>query len=502
LVIGLDNLIVTVALPTLVRDLDASTSELQWIVDAYLLAVAGLMLVGGSLGDRFGRAKVLRLGLVVFGIASVFAAFSPDATALTLCRAVMGLGAALIMPTSVAIVANVFTDPKERGRALGVWSAVVGLGLALGPVLGGVLLSQFWWGSVFFVNVPIVAVALAVSWWAVPESRNPDLASFDPLGVLLSILGVSALVWATIEAPSHGWGSTTTLTSFAIAAVLLACFVTWELGCTHPMLEMRFFRNPRFSVANLVSAIANFAFAGMLFVLTQLLQLVFGYSPLRAGLALVPFAAAYMAGALVGPRFAERIGTKRAVAMGLGIFAVGLGMLATSNAHSAYGVVVIATLAMGVGCGAVHAPTTDAVVGSVPREQAGIASGTLSTGRSISLAMGVAVIGSLLVSGFRSALATHTGGFGLSSARLSEASASLGGALGVAHRLGGTAGDALHDAANAAFIHGMRLGLAVGAALVGLAAILAVQFLPARAHDVLGPEEVQRVAALDAIVMD
>jgi EmrB/QacA subfamily drug resistance transporter len=500
LVTSIDSLILNVALPTLVRDLDASTSELQWIVDAYILVFAGFLLVGGSLGDRFGRAKILRIGLVVFGVASAVAAFSESATALVICRGVMGFGAALIMPTSIAVLTNVFTDARERGRALGVWSAVAGLGLALGPVVGGVLLSRFWWGSVFLVNVPIVVVVLVVAWWALPESRNPAASRFDPLGVVLSVLAVSALVWATIQAPTEGWRSAATLRSFAVAIVLLGCFVLWELRCAHPMLELGFFRNPRFSVASVASGTANFAFAGTLFVLTQLLQFVFGYSPLSAGVALVPMAASFMVAGLLGPRLAERIGSKRAVAMALAIFALGLVVLATANEHSGFGVVLAATLTIGVGFGFTLAPTTDAVVGAVPREKAGMASGTLSATRQVATAMGVAVIGSLLVSGYRSVLATRTKGLGLSRTDLTTARTSLGSALAVAHDLGGDAGRTLGNAARLAFIHGMRLGLVVSAVLLALGALLALRYLPARARDARPADEARQVPVLDVLI--
>ena len=500
LVITLDNLILNVALPTLVRELHASTSELQWIVDAYILVFAGLLLVGGSLGDRFGRALVLRIGLFVFGIASAAAAFSADATALAVCRGVMGVGAALILPTSVAVLTNVFTNAGERVRALGVWSAIGGLGLALGPVLGGVLLSQFWWGSVFLVNVPIVVVALAVGWWAIPESRNPEASRFDPLGVVLSVLSVSALVWATIEAPTDGWGSVATLRSFAVVIVLFVCFVIWETRCAHPMLEVGYFRNRRFSVANLTAGLAGFAFAGTLFVLTQLLQFVFGYSPLTAGVRLVPLAAIMMVGGLLGPRLAEAVGTSRAVALGLGIFAVGLLVFATIDDHAGYLPVLVATLAIGAGFGLMNAPNTDAVMGAVPREKAGVASGTYSTARQVCNAVGVAVVGSILVSGYHSVLTARARSLDLSRSQLAASRTSLGTALRIARHLGGDTGRALGDTARAAYIHGMRLGALACAAALVVGAILALRYLPAGAHDTLDTDEDAVVAQLDVFV--
>ena len=266
------------------------------------------------------------------------------------------------------------------------------------------------------------------------------------------------------------------------------------------MLELGFFRNPRFSVASVASGTANFAFAGTLFVLTQLLQFVFGYSPLAAGLALVPMAASFMVAGLLGPRLAERIGTKRAVASALAIFAAGLIVLTAANVHAGFGVVLAATLTIGVGFGFTLAPTTDAVVGAVPREKAGMASGTLSATRQVATAMGVAVVGSLLVSGYRSSLRTHTRDQGLSRANASEARTSLGTALAIAHDLGGAAGHALGDAARVAFIHGMRVGLVVSATLLGLGAILALRYLPARALNARDADEARQVPVLDVLV--
>jgi EmrB/QacA subfamily drug resistance transporter len=505
MVVALDNLILNVALPTLVRELHASTSELQWIVDTYLLVFAGLLLVGGSLGDRFGRAKMLRVGLMVFGTASFTAAFSASATALAVCRGVMGVGAALILPASVAILTNVYTDPRERGRALGVWASIGGLGLALGPVLGGVLLSQFWWGSIFLVNVPIALIALLVGWWAMPESRNPETSRFDPLGVVLSVLGVSTLVWAAIQAPTRGWGSIATLGSFVVAFATLGCFVLWELHCAHPMLELRFFCNSRFSVANLTCGLSNIAWAGILFVLTQLLQSVFGYSPLTAGLGLVPMSAAFMVAGAIGPRLAERFGTQWAVALGLGVFAAGLVVLTTTTQHSGYLWTLPATLGIGAGIGFTNAPLADAVMGSVPRQQAGLASGTYSTTKQTCNALGVAVVGSLLVSGYHSTLATRTRGLGLSHADVTAARASLSAALGVAHRLGGETGRVLGDAARSGFIHGMHLGAILGIALLALGVVLVLRYLPARAPDVSvsdahDADDVRGYVPLDVII--
>src|SRR5581483_11735120 len=250
MVIGLDNTILNVAIPTLGRVLHASTSSLQWMVDSYTLVFAGLLLTAGSLGDRFGRYKALTAGLVIFGTGSLASALSGSAGVLIATRAFMGIGGALIMPATLSIISNVFTEPAERSKAIGVWAGVSALGVGLGPIAGGFLLSHFFWGSVFLVNVPVVIIALIGGWMLVPDSRDPSAPPLDPMGALLSIAGLATFLWAVIEAPSHGWTAPAILAGFAVGLALLGAFVAWELHTDHPMLDMRFFRNPRFSAAS------------------------------------------------------------------------------------------------------------------------------------------------------------------------------------------------------------------------------------------------------------
>src|SRR5215218_4311502 len=286
-VIGMDNLILNVALPTLVRDLQVSASQLQWVVEGYILAFAGLLLSMGSLGDRFGRKRALTAGLLVFLGGSVASAFAGSAGVLIATRTAMGIGAALIMPATLSIITDMFPE-KERGRAIGVWAGVAGLGIVLGPTVGGWLLGHFWWGSVFLINLPIVAVALLAGWALVPESRDPRATPLDPGGALLSITGLVALVYAIIKAPDDGWTDPVTLWSFAAAAVTLAVFVAWERRSTHPMLNIGLFRDPRFWAASVSVTLVFFALNGGLFILTQHLQFVLGYTPLQAGVRLLP----------------------------------------------------------------------------------------------------------------------------------------------------------------------------------------------------------------------
>ena len=324
MVIGVDNTILNVALPTLVRDLHASTSDLQWIVDAYVLVFAGLLLTAGALGDRYGRRRTLTIGLMIFGTASAAAAFSSGSTELIAFRALMGIGAALIMPATLSILTNVFTDPKERGRAIGVWAGVSAIGVAIGPIGGGLLLQHFWWGSVFLVNVPIVACALVLGRFFIPESKDPKERKLDPVGAVLSMIAMSSLLWAIIEGPTNGWGSASTIAAFTAGVVVLVLFALWERRSDEPMLDVTFFRNPRFTIASLSITLAFFAVSGMLFLVSQLLQFAQQYDALGAGLRIAPIAIVLGLCAPLSPRLVERIGTKRTVTLGLLVTAAGL----------------------------------------------------------------------------------------------------------------------------------------------------------------------------------
>ncbi len=280
MVIGVDNTILNVALPTLVKDLNATTSQLQWIVDGYTLVFAGLLLTAGSLGDRFGRRRALSVGLAIFGTGSILSALAASPEQLIFMRCLMGIGAALIMPATLSIVTNVFRVPAERARAIAIWAGVSALGIAIGPLAGGYLLEHFYWGSVFLVNVPIVLLALVAGYFLVPDSKDPSAPRLDPIGAVLSIVGLTALVWSIIEAPTKGWGSTSTISGLAVALIILGAFAAWELHSDHPMLNVGFFKNPRFTAASQAITLTFFALFGSLFLITQYLQTVLGYSAL------------------------------------------------------------------------------------------------------------------------------------------------------------------------------------------------------------------------------
>src|SRR2546429_4646494 len=341
LVIGIDNTVLNVALPTLVRTLHATNSQLQWIVDAYVLVFASLLLTTGSLSDRFGRRSALAWGLVIFGAASVASAFAGTPNLLTATRALMGVGGALIMPSTLSILTNVF-PAEERARAIGVWAGVSGLGIAFGPVVGGTLLAHFWWGSVFLVNVPVVLTALLAGRLIVPNTRDPSIPRVDALGAALSVVGLVSLVYGIIEVPAYGWTSGRILAAFAVAVVVLGAFVAWELHTDHPMLKIQFFRNPRFSAASVGVTLVFFALSGSFFFLTQELQFILGFTPLQAGVRIAPIALVLAVAAPTAGRLVERIGNKAMVALGLIVAGYGLLYLATTTTRSGYGHVLVA----------------------------------------------------------------------------------------------------------------------------------------------------------------
>jgi EmrB/QacA subfamily drug resistance transporter len=487
-VIGMDNTILNVALPTLVRDLGASASQLQWVVDAYILVFAGLLLSMGSLGDRFGRKLALDVGLVVFAVGSTTSAFAGSAEVLIGARAFMGIGGALIMPSTLSIITNTFTG-RERGRAIGVWAALAGLGIVLGPVVGGWLLERFWWGSVFLVNVPVVIVALLLGWKLVPESKDPSATPLDPVGAALSIAGLISLVYGIIEAPSNGWTDPVTLACFGAAAVLLGAFVAWELRVDHPMLRMSFFRDRRFTFGATSIMFASFALLGAIFVLTQYLQFVRGYTPLEAGIRVLPIGA-LIVGAPLSARLVEKVGSRAVVGVGLVIVAAGLGVLASADADSSYAVVATALALFGFGMGTTIAPATDAVMGSLPLAKAGVGSAMNDTTRLVGGALGVAVVGSVLASAYTSSIDPALAG--LPGQAADAARDSIGAALGVAAQLG-SAGVSVADAARSSFVDAMATSVLVAAGVAFAGALLALLFLPARAaRPALPPTEPDR----------
>jgi EmrB/QacA subfamily drug resistance transporter len=485
LVIGIDNTVLNVALPALVRDLHASTSQLQWIVDGYTLVFAGLLLSAGSLGDRFGRKGALSIGLALFGLGSALSAFASSANVLIFTRAFMGIGAALIMPATLSLLTNIFADPVERARAIGVWAAVAGGGSAIGPVLGGFLLQHFWWGSVFLVNVPVALVALIVGRFLLPSSRDPSAPRLDPIGALASIAGLVALLWSIIEAPTNGWGDPRVLVGFGMGAVLLVAFVWWELQCDHPMLDVRFFENPRFSAASSALAMVFFAMMGASFLITQYLQTVLGFSALEAGLRMLPMAVLLLCVAPVSPRLVERFGTKAVAGTGLLLGTVGLVFLSRVPVADGYPHLLVALIIISSGMGLVMAPATESIMGSLPPTKAGVGSAMNDTTRQMGGALGVAVLGSVLASAYRPAVSSRLDALRVPASTVANARDSVGGAIAAASNLPASVRVAVGDAARHAFVHAFSSAVIVGAIVMAVAAAVVLTFLPARARDAI-----------------
>jgi EmrB/QacA subfamily drug resistance transporter len=473
------NTILNVGLPTIRDDLGASSSQLQWIVDGYLLVFAGLLLTAGSLGDRFGRRKALVTGLLIFGAGSILAALSDSSNALIASRALMGLGAAGIMPTTLSILTNIF-PAEERPKAIAVWAGVSGLGIAVGPITGGWLLEHFSWNSMFLVNLPIVAAGLLGAALLVPESRDPEKPKLDPIGAGLSIAGLSAFVWGLIEAPERGWGDPVILGSFALGVTVLAAFVAWERRTAHPMLDVRVFRNLRFSAASISVTFVFFALMGVLFFLTTYMQAVLGYSALETGIRVLPVAFGMVLSSKLSIGLVQRLGTKVVVASGLAVVAAALAMYTGFGVDTAYSELGLALFLMGAGMGLAMSPATEAIMGALPKEKAGIGSAMNDVVREVGGTLGVAVLGSFLSSGFASAMDGSVPD--LPAEQAEAAGDSVGAAHAVAAQLGGGAAARLVDASNHAFVDAMATTASIAAAVALAGALIAAAFLPARAR--------------------
>jgi EmrB/QacA subfamily drug resistance transporter len=479
LVVSLDTTILNVALPAIVRTMHATSSQLQWIVDAYVVVFAGLLLVLGSLGDRIGRKWVFLGGLVLFAVGSATSAFAVTPDHLIVTRALMGIGAAAIMPSTLSILASVFTAQDERLQAIGIWSGTTGLGVAIGPVAGGWLLAHYWWGSVFLINVPIAFLGLCAAAWYVPNSRNPASKRPDPVGAGLSIVGMSLLLWGIIEAPNHSWTSPSIIGAIVAAAAVLTVFVFWERRSTHPMLELAFFRSRRFSVAIGAMGLVIFALMGALFLLTQYLQFSLGYSALATGLRMAPIAAVLLVVAPASTLAVRYLGTKPIVFAGLALVAVGLALLSRITVHGTYLEALPALFLVGTGVGLALAPCTESVMGSLPLAEVGVGSATNSTALQLGGALGVGVLGSLLNTRYADRLAPVLAHLPIPQSILHLITGSLGGALAVAQRAGGR-GALLAAVAKSAFVSGMDLALFVGAVVVAVAAAAVLAMLPTR----------------------
>ncbi|CAB4615670.1 unannotated protein [freshwater metagenome] len=481
-IISLDNTIVNVALPRLQEDLGASTSQLQWVVDAYSVMFAGSLLLAGSLGDRFGRRKMLLVGLVIFTTGSLLAVFVNQATTLTLCRAMMGVGGAFIMPSTLSILVQVFKEPKERAQAIGTWAAVAGLGVAIGPIVGGLLLEHFTWHAIFWVNPPIaVAVIVAVVMF-VPESADQTKPRLDLIGALLSGLGLVALVVTIIELPEVGIDAFT-IGAALCAVVFLVGFVLWEKRVPRPLLPMQYFKERLFSSSIVIVALVYFALMGAMFFLPQFLQLVKGMSPLESGIAVLPGAGGLLLASLVSPRLAERFGTRNLVVVGMSIVTAGMLAFSYLQTDTPYMVIALVFGSIGAGLGLTLPQATNGVLASVPTERSGMGSAVNDAMSELGGSFGVAILGATMSIFYRHNIEQAIAYAGdkvtllppqaLEAARESLAAASL-----EAARIPDSVGAIYRQVAGEAFVTGMTWALFIGAIISFLGVLVAWKFLP------------------------
>src|ERR1700761_6865340 len=497
LIVVIDNTILNTALPTLARVLHAGTSSLQWITDAYTLCFAGLLIPAGALGDRYGRRRSLVGGLAVFALGSTLAAFASGSGVLIAARVVMGLGAAFVMPATLSILNAVF-PPKERPQAIAAWSAVTGAGVLIGPTLGGLLLAHFWWGSVFLINVPLAAVALIGVLLIVPETAEPSRQRFDLPGVVLIAGSLFALVDAIIEAPDRGWTGPVTLAEGLGGLAALAVFVWWELRTRNPLIDLRVVRARAFSAAAGSVTVIFFALFGGLFVLTQYLQLVLGYSPLSAGIRALPFALATAAVSPISPVLAKRFGTHRIIPAGMVLMGIGLLDFSTAGVHTGYPALAVAVAIMGAGMGLVMAPASNTIMTTVPAHQAGAGSAINDTIREVGGALGVAIVGSLAAAGYRSHLSTALHAAHVPAAVTKVATGSVAAANAVGARVGGASGHQPLPPSPSPYVTAMADGMRVAAAVAVIAAVISYLALaPRRGATAAAPEpaEAPEVAA-------
>ena len=479
-----DNTIVNVALPSLNRDLGTSITGLQWIVDAYSLAFAGLLLAGGGVGDRLGRKGVMQVGLIFFGLFSVFAAMSTSTGELISARALMGIAAAFVFPATLAILTSVFTDPSERQKALGIWGATSGLAVAFGPITGGALLEHYWYGSIFLINVPLVLITLVLGQLLIPKIAAPQQRRFDTPGVLVSTVGVTLLVLAIIQGPQWGWLSITTVGCFIAAGAILAGFVVLELRTEEPLLDVRVFAIPKFSAGAMAIAVSFFCLFGFIFLITQYFQFVKGYSTLSAGVHTLPFAIVSAVFTPIGAVLALKVGIRLVSGVGLLAMALGLIIVGLTGTPSApyFGWILVSMVFLALGLSFNTAPATEAVMSSLTPEQMGAGAAVNNTTRELGGTLGVAVIGSVFASSYGPRIATAFQGLPIPRAAKSAAGDSIAAALQVVGHAPASVRPAIETTVFHAFSSGLEVACFVAAGVALAGAVVSFLFLPGRSE--------------------
>ncbi|MEV0387451.1 MFS transporter [Nonomuraea sp. NPDC050643] len=478
MLLAIDLTVLHLAIPALTVELRPTATEILWIADSYTFALAGLLITMGNIGDRIGRKKLLLIGTTIFGIASVLVAYAPNPELLIAARAAQGFAAATVMPSTLSIVRNVFTDPKERTAAVGVWSAVGAGGAALGPVVGGVLLDHFFWGSVFLINVPVVLLILIGGLIVLPESRNPRPGRIDVASVALSIAGVVALVYAMKEAPLSGLTRPAVIVAAILGIGLITVFVRRQKRLAHPFMDVRLFRYPAFSASIGANLVTVFTLVVLSFAFSQLLQFVWGWSPWATGLAFLPIVVGITVGATMGGTLIPKLGRGGVVATGLGLSAAGFLVFVLIGVAPALGLLITAGVVLGCGLGVAMAVTTDNIVASAPKERAGAASAIAETAQELGGALGIAILGTLLSASYRAGLEVPAGTPAGAVRAIEE---SIGNAMETAARLPGEAGQAVAAAAREAFVSGVHVTAITGAvllAIAGVAALMTMRGIP------------------------
>jgi MFS transporter, DHA2 family, multidrug resistance protein len=477
LVVGLDGTVLSIALPTLSTELHASTGQLQWFVDAYLLVLAAALLPAGLLGDRFGRKKLLLVALVVFGVSSLACAYATSAGMLVAARSVLGLSAAFLMPLSMAVLPVLFT-PQERPRALGIWVTASAASFPIGPIVGGWLLDNFWWGSVFLINLPVVALGVIAVAVLLPESRNPNPARLDTVGALTSSLGLAGITYGFIEAGEKGWSNAGALAAMAAGALVLMAFVAWQRRVARrphaqPLVDLHLFRSASFTWGTVLATLMNFALFGLLFAVPQYFQAVKGADALGTGLRMLPLIGGLLVGARIGARIAPRTGAKPVVAIGFALLVAALAAGATTGAGTGFGFTAAWITMVGLGAGFAMPTALDAAIGALSAQRSGVGSGLIQAVRQVGSAIGVAVLGTVLNSSYRG----HLDVTGLPAQAAGAVRESVSAGVAVARQLGS---GSLLDLVRGAFVHGMDAMLWVCAGLAVVGVLVALALLPSR----------------------
>lgn len=478
-IISIDNTVLNLALPSISSGLGATASQLQWIVDAYTLVFASLLITTGSVGDRFGRRRLLLLGLALFGLGSIGAAVSTSTGMLIGFRALLGLAGAMIMPSTLSILTDVFRDGKERAKAIALWSSIFSLGAGFGPIIGGFLINSFNWSAVFYLNVPIVLIGLVGGYILIPESKDASAPKPDLPGVALSIIGLLALVFGMIQAGDLGWTARTVLLSFGIAIVFLFAFIQWENHSTTPMLPLYFFKNMSFTGANVALTISSFAMMGSMYFFSQFLQSVQGYSPLIAAICMFPMTPAVFISTMNSIKVDRKMGTKFTMSLGLLLSGVGIFLFSqTAGIDTSYWYVLLVQLILGCGIGLTMSPATNSIMNSLPANRAGIGSAMNDTTRQLGGALGIAVLGALMNGTYRSGVSILSGLNGLSTVMVDQIRSSIQGAHIIALTLESNLATTVIQTSSQAFVDGMREALLIGSITMVFAAITAWFILP------------------------